>query len=60
MEKEYILTLHRCVTRLGVNRVKPWNSARINLVLVLRGPDIRLGLDNRHLIIKGHRGLKRG
>ena len=33
---------------------------RINLVLVLRGPDIRLGLDNRHLIIEGNRGLRKG
>ena len=31
---------------------------RINLVLGLRGPDIRPGLDNRYLIIVGqHRGL---
>ena len=42
---------------LGVDMVKPWNSVRINLVLGLRGTDIRLGLDNRHLIIEGHRGL---
>ena len=34
-------------TRLGVDRVKPWNSVKINLCLGLRGPD--LGLDNRHL-----------
>ena len=40
-------------------RVKPWNSVRINLGLGLRGPDIRLGLDNRHSIIEGHRGLRR-
>ena len=46
-------------TRLGVDRVKPWNSVRINFVLVLRGPDIRPGLDNSHLIIEGHRGLRR-
>ena len=31
---------------------------RINLGLGLRGPDIRPGLDNRHLIIEGHRGLQ--
>ena len=37
-------------TRLGVDRVKPWNSVRINLGLGLRGLDIR------HLIIEGHRG----
>ena len=49
-------------TRLGVDRVKPWNSVRIKSVLCLRGPDIRPGLDYRHLIIevlmkviKGHR-----
>ena len=29
---------------------------KINLVLALRGPDIRPGVDNRHLIIEGHRG----
>ena len=46
-------------TRLGVDRVKPWNSVRINLGLGLRGPDIRPGLDNRHLIVKDHRGLRR-
>ena len=46
-------------TRLGVYRVKPGNSVRINLFLGLRGPDIRLGLDNRHSIIEGHRGLRR-
>ena len=39
-------------TKLGVDRVKPWNSVRINLVLGLRG------LDNGHLIIEGHRGLR--
>ena len=44
-------------TRLGVDMVKPWNSVRIILVLGLSGPDIRPGLDNRHLIIEGHRGL---
>ena len=42
-------------TRLGVDRVKPGNSVRINLFLGLRGPDIRLGLNNRHLILEGHR-----
>ena len=47
------------VTRLGVDRVKPWNSVRINLALSLRGLDIRPGLDNRHLILEGHRGLRR-
>ena len=46
-------------TRHGVDRVKPWNSVRINLVLGLSGPDIRPGLDNRHLIIKGHIGLRK-
>ena len=39
--------------------VKPRNSVRINLGLDLRGPDIRSGLYNRHLIIEGHRGLRR-
>ena len=34
-------------TRLGVDRVKPWNPVRINLGLVLRGPNIRPGLDIR-------------
>ena len=47
------------LTRLGVNRVKPWNSVRINLGLGLRGPDIGPGLYTRHLIIEGHRGLRR-
>ena len=46
-------------TRLGVDRVKPWNSVRINLGLGLKGPDIRPGLDNRHLIIEGRRGRRR-
>ena len=27
---------------------------RFNLGMSLRGPDIRPGLDNRHLIIEGH------
>ena len=45
----------RYYTRLGVDRVKPWNRVRINLGLGLRGTDIRPGLDNRHLIIKGHK-----
>ena len=45
--------------RLGVDRVKPWNSVRINLGLGLRPPDIRPGLKHRHLIIEGHRGLRR-
>ena len=42
-------------TSLGVDRVKPWNSMRINLGLDLRGLDLRPDLDNRHLIIEGHR-----
>ena len=46
-------------TRLGVDWVKPWNSVRINLDLGLRGPDIRPVLGNRHLIIEGHRGLRK-
>ena len=28
------------ITRLGVDRVKPWNSVKITLGLCLRGPDI--------------------
>ena len=44
-------------TRLRVDRVKPWNSAKINLGFGLRGPDMKPGLDNRHLIIEGQRGL---
>ena len=32
-------------TRLGVDRVKPWNSVRIYLGLGKSGPDIRPGLD---------------
>ena len=32
---------NKMITRLGVDRVKPWNSVRINI--------------GRHLIIKGHR-----
>ena len=35
------------------------NSVRSNLGLGLRGLDIRPGLDNRHLIIEGHKGLRR-
>ena len=46
-------------SRLGVDRVKPWNSVRINLGLGLRGRDISPGLDNRHLIIEGLRCLRR-
>ena len=46
-------------TRLGVDWVKPWNSVRIILGLGLRGPDVRPGLDNRHLIIEEHRSLRR-
>ena len=38
--------------------VKPWNSVRINLVLGLRGTDIRPGLDKRHLIKERHRGFE--
>ena len=37
--------------------VKPWNLVRIDLDLGLRGPDIKPGLDNRHIIIECHRGL---
>ena len=49
------------LTGLGVDRVrvKPWNLVRVNLDLGLRGPDIRPVLDNRHLIIEGHRGLRK-
>ena len=36
------------ITRLGVDRVKPWSSVRYNLVLGLRGPDIRPELDHRN------------
>ena len=36
-------------------RLSDW----INFGLGLRGLDIRPGLDNRHLIIEGHRGLRR-
>ena len=46
-------------TRLGVDRTKPGNSVRINLFLGLRGPDIRPGLDNRHLILEGYRFVRR-
>ena len=35
------------------------NRHLINLGLGLGGPDIRPGLDNRHLNIEGHRGLRR-
>ena len=45
-------------TRLGVDRVKPSIPVRIDLGLGLRGPDIRPGLDSRHLIIEGYRGLR--
>ena len=47
------------LTRLGL-RVKPWISMRISLGILgmgLRGPDIRPGFDNRHLIIEGQRRL---
>ena len=40
----------RYYTRLGVDRVKPWNWVRINLGLGLRGTDIGPGLDNRHYV----------
>ena len=46
-------------TRLGIDKVKPWNLVKINLVLGLRGPDIRSGVDNRHLIIEVLEGDKR-
>ena len=39
-------------TRLGVDRVKPWSSVRINLGLGWRGPDFRPGFDNTHFIIE--------
>ena len=45
--------------RIGVDMVKPWNSVRIKFDLDLWGPDIRPDFDNRHLIIEGHRGLRR-
>ena len=47
------------LTRLGVDMVMPWNSVRIKFGLDLWGPDIRPDFDNRHLIIEGHRGLRR-
>ena len=47
------------IMRTRVDMVKPWNLVRINLGLGLRGLDIRPGLDDRHLIIEGHRGLRR-
>ena len=46
------------IMRTRVDRVKPWNLVRNNLGLGLRGLDIRPGLDNRHLILEGHRGLR--
>ena len=49
-----IIDLVILITRLGVNKIKPENSVRLNMVLGLRGPDISPGLDNRHLIIEGH------
>ena len=39
--------------------VKPWNSVR-KFGLDLRGPDIRPGLYNRHLIIEGHKKVIKG
>ena len=48
----YILSIFLFTTRLGVNRVKPWNLVRIDL-----GPDIRPGLNKRHLMIEGQRGV---
>ena len=51
--------LLQCYTRLGVDRVKPWNSVRINLGLDFKGTDNRPDLDNRLLIKEGHRGLRR-
>ena len=44
---------------LDLDLIGSWNSVRINLGFGLRGLDIRPGLDNRHLIIEGHRGLRR-
>ena len=32
----------KLITRLGVDRVKPWSKVRINLGSGKRGPDIRL------------------
>ena len=43
-------------TRHGVDRVKPWNSVRINLGLDLIGPDIRPGL--RHQTFKNRMSLR--
>ena len=42
-------------TRFGVDKVKPWNSVKINLGLGLIGPDIRPGLDNRPLILRSRK-----
>ena len=44
---------------LDLELIGSWNSVRINLGFGLRGLDIRPGLDNRHLAIKGHRGLRK-
>ena len=38
----------KMITRVGVDRVKPWSSVRINLVLGLRGANVRPELDHRH------------
>ena len=43
--------MYKKITRLGIDRVKPWNSVRINLGLGLKGPDVGPILDKRNLII---------
>ena len=64
--------MHAKVLKLGMKKRKhsTWSqysigsSLGIDLELIWdgldwSGPDIRPGLDNRHFIIEGHRGIKR-
>ena len=44
------------LTRVGVDRVKLGGCVRINLGLGETGPDIRPGLDKRHIIAEAQKG----
>ena len=49
----YKLDLESIGSSLGINWELIWSGVEWS------GPAIRPGLDNRHLIIEGHRGLRR-